>query len=448
MSKREIADLLIDVSELSGGRIHRRPRSGESEEREEIEDDDYDFRPPYDLFDSVCDCSDDSDFRPPYDLFHSDSSHEEESHDSSHEEESHDDSHEEESHDEESTGPVTKNNVIVPYDSLAKAIEDHFCCRYCVGKGEANLVKPKIKKATWGICTTVTIECTTCSKTIKIEHDRVDSERKQGQPQISSYLLNHYAILMSHVIGKGQPGLQQIIGGLGLCGTTSNKRGWSRTEQMVGRAEVACADVAMTNNIIAESKATIADGHDAGSDSGVPIDVASSARVPIDVSMDGAWQKKGSGRKYNSLSGHNIAIGARLKGILSYVVYSKICWVHASAEKKGEEAREHDCPRNYEGSSKGMEAKGAVQLTENIFASGFAWVRSLITDDDSSTRANVAHSFEDLAETVTDFVWPRGGRTIKKLKAEESCRLKCQLRNVSSVTQPIEFACTDQTSIA
>jgi len=71
MSKREIADLLIDVSELSGGRIHRRPRSGESEEREEIEDDDYDFRPPYDLFDSVCDCSDDSDFRPPYDLFDS-----------------------------------------------------------------------------------------------------------------------------------------------------------------------------------------------------------------------------------------------------------------------------------------------------------------------------------------------------------------------------------------
>ena len=38
------------------------------------------------------------------------------------------------------------------------------------------------------------------------------------------------------------------------------------------------------------------------------------------------------------------------------VLYSKACKKCDSAEKKGEEAEEHECSKNFEGSSKSMES--------------------------------------------------------------------------------------------
>ena len=67
------------------------------------------------------------------------------------------------------------------------------------------------------------------------------------------------------------------------------------------------------------------------------------------------------------------------------------------------------------GSSKAMEARGAVEITQNIHATKKAWVRHLITDDDSSTRANLAHSYEDLQLADPDnYIWPRDPRKRKK----------------------------------
>jgi len=39
--------------------------------------------------------------------------------------------------------------------------------------------------------------------------------------------------------------------------------------------------------------------------------------------MDGAWQKVGSGKTYNSLSGHNMLVCCETNLILEFVVYSK-----------------------------------------------------------------------------------------------------------------------------
>ena len=66
-------------------------------------------------------------------------------------------------------------------------------------------------------------------------------------------------------------------------------------------------------------------------------------KVKLTVTYDMGWQKISSGRRYDSSSGHAFIIGARSKGIIRMVLYSKACQNCDAAEKRGEEAEEHEC---------------------------------------------------------------------------------------------------------
>jgi hypothetical protein len=80
-------------------------------------------------------------------------------------------------------------------------------------------------------------------------------------------------------------------------------------------------------------------------------------KVPLTVSFDMGWQKRG--RSCNSLSGRAFLIDAQSGKIVAMQVCSKSCLKCSRAVKKGtaeENVPEHECPKNYDGSSKGMEA--------------------------------------------------------------------------------------------
>ena len=61
-------------------------------------------------------------------------------------------------------------------------------------------------------------------------------------------------------------------------------------------------------------------------------------KVKLTVTYDMDWQKRSSGRRYDSSSGHAFIIGARSKGIIGMVLYSKACWKCDAADKIGEES--------------------------------------------------------------------------------------------------------------
>jgi hypothetical protein len=85
-------------------------------------------------------------------------------------------------------------------------------------------------------------------------------------------------------------------------------------------------------------------------------------KVPLTVSFDMGWQKRG--QSYNSLSGHAFLIDAHSVKIVAMQVCSKSCLKCSRAIKKGiaeENVPEHKCPKNYDGSSKGMEAAAALE---------------------------------------------------------------------------------------
>ena len=67
------------------------------------------------------------------------------------------------------------------------------------------------------------------------------------------------------------------------------------------------------------------------------------------------------------------------------------------------------CPKNFNGSSKAMEPWGAVVLTTRLYRKGSLYVHTVITDDDSTTRAALHHSLQDKVEKgmLSMLDWPR-----------------------------------------
>uniref|UniRef100_A0A8W8LRA9 Mutator-like transposase domain-containing protein n=1 Tax=Magallana gigas TaxID=29159 RepID=A0A8W8LRA9_MAGGI len=55
----------------------------------------------------------------------------------------------------------------------------------------------------------------------------------------------------------------------------------------------------------------------------------------LSASFDGAWQKRVTGRAYNSLTGHASLFGEKSKKIISFSVKGKECRICAAAKSKG-----------------------------------------------------------------------------------------------------------------
>ena len=77
--------------------------------------------------------------------------------------------------------------------------------------------------------------------------------------------------------------------------------------------------------------------------------------------------KRASRNRYDSLSGHTLAIGVLTKCILVSMVSNKLCRVCSLAEPDNQEPTNHCCPKNYKGSSKAMEADAALQLYISLY---------------------------------------------------------------------------------
>ncbi|XP_046563466.1 uncharacterized protein LOC124272337 [Haliotis rubra] len=112
----------------------------------------------------------------------------------------------------------------------------------------------------------------------------------------------------------------------------------------------------------------------------------------ICVSVDAGWQKRGSGKCYDSLSGHCSMIGNKTGKVLGYSIRSKSCRICHQANKANRIPEEHDCRKNWDGSSKGMEPDMVSEMVVKAKEED-VHVTSIIGDDDATSiarlRANV-----------------------------------------------------------
>ncbi|CAC5401770.1 unnamed protein product [Mytilus coruscus] len=103
----------------------------------------------------------------------------------------------------------------------------------------------------------------------------------------------------------------------------------------------------------------------------------------IKVTTDTCWQKKGSGRSYDSLSGVATLIGGKNKKFVRHSIRCKGCRICTNAEKKGIPPPKHKCAKNWTGSAKGMEPDMVVEMIKDLDNRGVK-INELAGDDDST----------------------------------------------------------------
>ena len=127
---------------------------------------------------------------------------------------------------------------------------------------------------------------------------------------------------------------------------------------------------------------------------------ANSSRIPdkirplqLSASYDMGWNKRSTGRVYDSLSGHAFLIGCRSGKVISFGVRAKKCAKCSRSKRLGTSPVSHFCTINHEGSSGSMEAKPALSLTTELFDKSKArlYLNEIVSDDDSTMRALLKH---------------------------------------------------------
>ena len=96
------------------------------------------------------------------------------------------------------------------------------------------------------------------------------------------------------------------------------------------------------------------------------------------------WNKRSSGRIYDSSSRHASIIGGRGKGVFGMVIYSKAYQKCDATEKRGEESEEHECPKNSKGSSKNMEASIIMNMVEDALYNCFFIIDVIVIEDEQA----------------------------------------------------------------
>ncbi|XP_052682532.1 uncharacterized protein LOC128163085 isoform X3 [Crassostrea angulata] len=127
----------------------------------------------------------------------------------------------------------------------------------------------------------------------------------------------------------------------------------------------------------------------------------SDTSMGITVSADGTFQKRGSGRCYNSLSGAASLIGLKTGKVVGFSSRLKRCRKCMVAKKSNRTPIKHKCRKNWVGSAKAMEPDMIVEMLQHAKSSD-APVATLIGDDDCTAFKRAREEVNSTIEKVSD----------------------------------------------
>ncbi|CAG2205332.1 unnamed protein product [Mytilus edulis] len=121
----------------------------------------------------------------------------------------------------------------------------------------------------------------------------------------------------------------------------------------------------------------------------------------ITVCVDAGWQKRGSGRAYDSLTGHCSMIGSKSRKIIGYKWRSKTCRICEVASRKGKIPKIHQCRKNFGGSAKAMEPDIVIDLVREARLKGTN-ICTIVGDEDSTTIARIRSNVDKDIKKLSD----------------------------------------------
>ena len=131
--------------------------------------------------------------------------------------------------------------------------------------------------------------------------------------------------------GIGPTNLAQLLSFIDLPNVKAvNGRFFRNMELIVGTSLRSVGTKAMKEALLEEIELTL------GSEEKFKEWEKENSPVSITVSFDMGWNKRSSGNRYDSISGHALFIGCLSKKIVAVIVSSKLCTQCTIAESNGE----------------------------------------------------------------------------------------------------------------
>ncbi|XP_056006937.1 DNA polymerase III PolC-type-like [Ostrea edulis] len=246
---------------------------------------------------------------------------------------------------------------IVELDVIAKNLEE---CRRC---GQPLHLSDCVGKTRFGLAQIPQVQCRYSE--CRLVNDVPTGKKHQTEKGGKAWDINTKLAAGMINSGLGETHLNTFLAVLNVPGIS--KQGLKEREREVGNTLKKMAEESCQAILLEEVEKS--DGN-------------------LTVSFDGAWQKRGTGRSYNSLTGHASLIGEKTKKCLGYSVKSKKCRICDSAKQKNVPVRKHNCSRNWSGSAKAMEPAMACEMVQNIMDQGEK-METLVMDNDSTTIARL-----------------------------------------------------------
>ncbi|XP_078315372.1 uncharacterized protein LOC111116349 [Crassostrea virginica] len=214
----------------------------------------------------------------------------------------------------------------------------------CAGCEEPLQLVGCVSERKYGLASIFQIKCHKCGNITSISSGKRQNDEKNGQGPFDVNVKLGVALLHA---GIGEAIFASILAIMNIpCMTSGNMK---KVERRAGSA---------IENLAKETCDVILK------------DEAEKSSDSLSLSYDAGWQKRGSGKNYNSLSGHASMIGLHTKKVVGYSVMSKTCRKCDVATKSGNTVPDHDCRKNWGGSSKAMEPAMAVNILNEIKEKG------------------------------------------------------------------------------
>jgi hypothetical protein len=302
----------------------------------------------------------------------------------------------------------THRNLSVPLNSLLRFLEENFCCWGCrrqINISDDGYYKP-LGLEVFGVACGLNFNCVCGATAASLRPKVVAAARiaklktlQVGKPygtrvNAGDFELNRRLVLGLQLCGNGQHDATNIAGMLNL-NVNPMKNKWTDTQELIGKAIILVGSQVLEENLAIEAEMS---------------PVAADGRRGLAVCSDTRWDKRGSSRQYDSLSGCSVFIGLRANMPIGIECMSSVC-IKCT---KGLSHEVDVCPKNYTGTAKGMESYGAAKIAQRIFnnPSIQVYIHSLVTDDDSSVRRILTHSFKKKVDAgrMAASDWPRHGK--------------------------------------
>ena len=244
-------------------------------------------------------------------------------------------------------------------------------CKECFTENSTKVIKNGAQPM--GFSESLHLECSSCS---------YKSEYVYSSPRVGSsergdvaYEINPLMTMLAHEMGKGHEALEKVAKILGV-----NNMHLKTFQIHQKKLYEACEQVADEN---LQAVAEVIRG--AYCDS-----IDEDGYIDITVSYDGTWHKRG----FTSHHGVGVAIEVHTGMVIDFEVLSNFCHACALAETKygadsvdflSWKAKHEDCEKNFDGSSKAMEAECAKRIWGRSSEKYGLRYTSIVSDGDAST---------------------------------------------------------------